>query len=774
MAFSGTQGEATTSAHPTLVVPRAGEYFADYELIDEVARGGMGMVFKARKRGAKQDVALKMILPFRLHTPGIIERFRAETAAVAQLKHPNLLPIFESGEHQGLPFFSMKFASHGSLATAIGRFVGDYRACAAILIPVAEAVQHAHENSIIHRDLKPANILLDEHDTPYVSDFGLAKALTPGSEALALTQVNALIGTPHYAAPEQSGAVHERLTPAADVFSLGAILFELCSGQPPWAGSTMFTILKRSAEQGAPPLSETCPKAPRELEIICQRSLQADPALRYQSARAFRDDLQRYLDGQPLAPFRPPLWPRLRRFGRRRKWWLAGAGALLLVAGGMGVGLQLREALPDIDLTGTKSSEALYFLKRSLEINPTTNIAERRHLESTQQMLLQAIKADPQYAAAHAELSRVHSQIFWHFHDRTSARGQMAKEAADEALRLKPGYGRGLLAQAEYEFRVRREDARAMELLEQARARSPRDPDIYNLMQLVAKRQGRWDEAVTAARKLTELRPRNSADFFYLGITYDLMRRYPDAIAAYDRAIYLAPDRGEFTLPRALSFFRWKGDLTELSKWVGRVPLPAPVKNPAPRVTIAPLDVGGFDERFDTRFRYYRWTRKPEAMRRLLDPKPVGWYYADKTLWIPRAWLQAQILMLEKQDDLVPAQLEEARKVLQERAAQAPEEARVAASLGVVLALLGEKEAAVRSGQRAVELMPVEKEPVFGPDVQASLAEICLLVGQHERGLRLLRDLLGRPGDLTTHELRLDPRWDFARNLPGFVELAGK
>ncbi|MBS0660037.1 MAG: protein kinase [Verrucomicrobia bacterium] len=768
----GAQGELTTLA-PTLVVPRAGELFAGYELLEEVARGGMGMVFRARKPGASEDVALKMILPFRLNTPGIIERFRVETAAVAKLKHANLLPIYESGEHLGLPFFSMKFAAHGSLATAIGRFVGDFRRSAAILVPVADAVHYAHQHKIIHRDLKPANILLDEQDTPYVSDFGLAKALGPDSGSLALTQANAVIGTPHYAAPEQSGAVSERLTPSADVFSLGAILFELCSGQPPWAGSTMFTILKRSAEEGAPPLRESCPRAPRELEIICQRCLQADPALRYPTAAAFREDLQRYLEGRPLASFSPPFAARARRFARRRKWWLAAAGGLALAASGLGLGLSMREATPNIDLTGTQSQEALYFIKRSLEINPTTNIAERRHLESTQEMLLRALKADPEYAAAHAELSRVHSQIYWHFHDRSEQRAEQARTAAEESLRLKPGYGRGLLALAEYHFRVRREDARAVELLEQARSKSPRDPDVYNLMQLVAKRQGRWADAVASAKRLTELRPTNAADHFYLGITYDTMRRYPEAIAQYDRAMYLAPDRGEYLLPRALSFFRWKGELTELGKWVQRIPLPQPAIGSAARPPASAESSGGYDERFWTRYSYYRWLRQTDLMRRLVESKAPGWAYVDKTLWIPRSQLLAQIAALEGRSAEVPALLEEAHAQLAARVAAGPEEARVLASLGTVLALQGRRAEALQAGQRAVELMPVDKEPIFGPDVQASLAEICLLCGESDRGIRLLRDLLGRPGDLTSHELRLDPRWDFARQVPGFAALTG-
>ncbi len=760
-------------AFPTVVIPRAGDRFAGYLLLEEIARGGMGVIFRARQETAERDVALKMIQASRLRSHGILDRFRTEAESIAKLDHPNILPLYESGEEHGFPFYSMKLAERGSLAGALPRYVGKFQECAALLALVARAMHHAHERGILHRDLKPANILLGAGDTPYVGDFGLAKVLAPDVVDLSLTQTSAVLGTPHYAPPEQAGGTNRTLTPAADVYSLGAILYELASGQPPWAGSTMFTVLKRSSESSAPRLRDVCPNAPRAYETICDRCLQPEIALRYPTAAALADDLENFAAGRTLARFRPPFRARLRQWSRRRKWVLLGLGGLLVAAGGLGLGIQLRRANPDVDLSGSSSPEAVYFLKRSLDINPSTNITERGHLETTQEILERALKADPGYAAAHAELSRVHSQMYWHFHDRSESRAQRALAEATEALRLKPNYGRALLALAEYHFRVRREDGRAMEVLEQAHGRSPSDPDIFNLIQLLAKRLGRWDDALKASRKLTALRPTNASDFYFLALNLDLMRRYPEAVTAIDRAIYLAPERREFALERAVMQFHWSGDLTRLGQWAGTQPelppLPPP-GTPAPRT--GPSLPG--DDSFLLRFQYYRWTRQAEMMLRMVVTRPDDFVFRDKTLVLPKSLLVAQAVQMLGPESDYRAALERGAEVLREVAEREPEEARLSASRGAVLARLGKKEEAMALGTRAMELMSVAKEPIFGPDIQAAHAEICLLVGERARGLALLRDLLSRPGELSAHELRVDPRWDFARQIPGFPELAAK
>ncbi len=750
---SGPSSKKPTTPVP-LLLPQAGEQFGPYRLLSEVARGGMGIVFRAQQTNPDRVVALKMILPFRLHAPEIVRRFRLEADAVARLDHPNILPIYEAGERDGIPYFSMRLTHGGNLNEAMPRFAGQVRESVKLVLTVTRATQHAHDRGILHRDLKPANILIDTDGTPYVTDFGLAKVLEPAAD-IAITQSNAALGTPHYAAPEQASGTGGPLTPAVDVYSLGAILYELLTGRPPFSGATAFTVLRRASEGSALPVRSLAPEVSSDLEAICDRCLQPDRRLRYSTAGALADDLQRWLDGRPLAPWKPPLLPRLLVWIRQNRLLMLIAIALLLVAAGLAVGLRIRNVMPDIDVGGSSNPEAVHFLRRSLEMNPSTNIVDRKHLEETAKLLQRAVAADPNYAAAHAELSRMHSQMYWHFHDHTEARAARALAAANDALRLKPGYARGHLALAEYWFRCRREDAKAMQELALAREHTPRDPDIYNLFQLVAKRQGRWEEALAASRTLCELRPTNARDQDYLGFTYQLLRRYPEALAAFDRAIYLAPEQHEFAFSRAQLLLLWKGDLAPLERYVNS----------------ARADELAGDLGFNAQYLLYSHSRRLDDWLQLVEGRADDYVYRDKTLYWPKPLMLAFVQQARGEAAAAWKHLEEARAILTAQCAAAPGEARGHSSLGLVLALLGECEQAIREGERSADIMPVKTEPVFGPYIRQTLAEIYFHAGQPEKACEILREVLLAPADLTIEALKLNPAWDVAREYPGFWKL---
>jgi ABC-type amino acid transport substrate-binding protein/tRNA A-37 threonylcarbamoyl transferase component Bud32 len=293
------------------------ERFGSYELLEELDRGGMGVVYKARHTGLQRLVALKLILKGRLASPAEKRRFHTEARAVARLDHPNIVPIYDVGEHDGQPYFSMKLVEGGSLKDYLARGRGDLAAGVRLLVLVARAVQHAHEHSILHRDLKPGNILLDSQERPHVADFGLAKVVA-GAEGTAesLTQSGTVLGTPGYMAPEQAAGLKQP-TPAVDVYSLGAILYELLTGQPPFRGANLLETLEltRSREPDRP--RSLNPAVPRDLEVICLRCLDKDPACRYPTPAALADDLERWLHAEPVRPPRASMVPSIQRWWRR-------------------------------------------------------------------------------------------------------------------------------------------------------------------------------------------------------------------------------------------------------------------------------------------------------------------------------------------------------------------------------------------------------------------------------------------------------------------------
>lgn len=269
----------------------AGASIADYEILSEIARGGMGIVYRARQRIPARVVALKMILPAHISSAQAIARFSAEAEAAASLDHPSILPIYAVGEKDGAPFYSMKFAEGGSLASRLATFRDKPRDSADLIAKLARATAHAHERGILHRDLKPGNVLFDGTDKPFVSDFGLAKWLERECD---LTQTLAILGTPHYMAPEQTAHSHS-LTSAADIYSLGAILFHLLTGRVPFRGENALEVLRQAAERPPPRPRSLNRNVPADLETICLKCLEKNPLARYSSATALADDLDRFL-----------------------------------------------------------------------------------------------------------------------------------------------------------------------------------------------------------------------------------------------------------------------------------------------------------------------------------------------------------------------------------------------------------------------------------------------------------------------------------------------
>jgi tetratricopeptide (TPR) repeat protein/tRNA A-37 threonylcarbamoyl transferase component Bud32 len=320
------QGRSATSG---------GTLFGDYELLSPIAKGGMGVVYKARQRKLNRIVAVKMILSGHLAEPADIERFYAEAEAAAALSHPNIVAIHEIGEVQGQHFFSMDYIEGQSLAALVQENPLPPRRAAELVRTIAEAVQFAHDNGVIHRDLKPANVLLDRRQRPLITDFGLAKQVRSQSQR---TMAGSIMGTPSYMPPEQAAGKTDQIGPWSDLYSLGAILYELLTGRPPFRAASPFETIRQVLD--TEPLSPRLlnPGVPKDLETICLKCLQKERTRRYASAQELADELGRFLRGEPIRARPISQAERLWRLCRRNPVTASAiALAVLLLLGTLGV-----------------------------------------------------------------------------------------------------------------------------------------------------------------------------------------------------------------------------------------------------------------------------------------------------------------------------------------------------------------------------------------------------------------------------------------------------
>jgi WD40 repeat protein len=412
------------------------QIFGNYELLRELGHGGMGTVYEARQPSLQRTVALKMLRTGWVLSSADLQRFKAEAEAVAALDHRHIVPIYEVGELEGQAYFTMKLVSGGSLDHHLRQFSADGRASARLLVRVARAVHHAHQRGLLHRDLKPSNILVSppapgENQVepgdfePYVTDFGLAKRLAspgPASSAPAspgcqrgvsdLTQSGAIVGTPGYMAPEQATGRKGSATTAADIYSLGAVLYALLTERAPFTGDTPLQILAQVTDREPAAPSKTNPRVHRDLEAICLKCLDKEPRRRYPSAEALAEDLERWLNGEPIQAHLVGRVVRLGLWCRRNPalaivGGLAGAAVLGLLAFAIGFALQQAGAAREIRQAQNKTLEALRQEKRtssdrSRDLGLT--LCEQGEVASGMLWLARALQTAPEETgdAAHA------------------------------------------------------------------------------------------------------------------------------------------------------------------------------------------------------------------------------------------------------------------------------------------------------------------------------------------------------------------------------------
>ncbi len=514
--------ETPTTAHTAAGGDPALEALPGYEIQGELGRGGMGVVYLARQVQLDRLVALKVILSGTHAGPEQLARFRTEAEAIARLQHPNIVQIHEIGEHAGLPYFSMEYCSGGSLKHKQEGVPAPAREAARLVEILARAIHLAHGKGVVHRDLKPANVLLREDGTPKISDFGLAKKLDVQQ---AQTATGDVMGTPSYMSPEQAQGNSKQVGPAADLYALGAILYELLTGRPPFlAANPLDTILQVISREPVP-VRQLQPRIPRDLETICLKCLQKEASRRYASALDLADDLGRFLNGEPIRARPIGLLERGYRWCRRHR---ALAGLSFLVA-------TLLVVVSIVSL-------ASYFLIRAA--NADLQVAKTRSERNADQ-------ARENFRLASASMKRTVSQIAEdpHLKDRGffELRRQLLAPAVqfyselvesksdDKALEAERGktYGllgdvRGMLGETEQAARDYRAMQRVfLELVE----KFPDDP--ANRLQLaIANRRlggallelGRSEESAAVLAQAGEL-------------VRDLVERYPDS-AEYQHELF--------------------------------------------------------------------------------------------------------------------------------------------------------------------------------------------------------------------------------------------
>src|SRR6266481_6194810 len=864
----------------------------NYQILEEIGRGGMGVIYRARQRHSRRIVAIKRVLSYHADCQDTLMRFRREAQAAANLDHPNILPIYEVSEsHDGLPFFSMKFAGGGSLLEAAPILRSDPHRAVALMAKVARAVQYAHEQGILHRDLKPGNILLDGHGEPMVADFGLAKWLEPTGR---LTRTPSIFGTPGYIAPEQVNGSEGKLTASADVYSLGAVLFDLLTGRPPFTGEHALRTIQQAAEKPAPKLRSLDPGIDRDLETICAKSLERDPHARYRSAGELAEDLERWVRGHSIVarPVSPPvlLW----RWSRRNPI-VAGMAALLLVMGiavsvmiskaqtvtppaASGIAVLPFESIdPDNDSTffadgvydgvlsklaklanlkvinhnsvakyrGAQNTQEIghalnvaYVLvgsvtrdagrihlsvqlmdtrndsrvwgeqydrnasdvfalqgeiaqeiadrlgvgvspteKTALQEGPTADLAayksylrakdllydislstrQNEDLLEAVQLLDQVVARDPSFFDAYCQLAGAHDRMYFGGLDHSNARLKLAETAIQSVQRLRPESGETHLALAQHYYYAYRDYDRARQELVLAHLTLPNESRIPLLAGYIDRRQGRWEKSLEEMTQALELNPRDFSVLQQIALTYEALGRYKEMASTLDGVLSLSPKDVPSRVRRALVDLEGRADAKAFETTIDAILADEPntalgFVNPWLLAVLREQDSGG--------------------VQRALSNMGEGGCF-DETIPFPNDWCQGIAALVHGDESAARAAFENARKELAEEVNNQPDYAAALCALGVVDAVLGNKEAAIREGERAVELIPISKSAIEGATLVRYMAVIYAWTGEKDRAVQRLAETTYLPGSHISYGyLRLHPLWDPLRGDPRFEAIA--
>ena len=862
----------------------------DYELLEEIGRGAQGVVFRARQKSLNRTVALKVISLGQWASKAHLKRFRREAEAAASLDHPRIVPIYEVGERDGSCYFSMKFVEGGQLDEVFRRTPMSIRHAAELIAKVARTVHYAHEHGILHRDIKPGNILLDTEYEPHLTDFGLARLIESESS---VTQTLDVLGTPSYMAPEQAVGNNAAVSSATDVYGLGAVLYQLLTGHPPFAGGTTYETIKLLEDTEPRPPRLLNPKVDRDISTICLKCLEKDPKRRYLSALALAEDLERWLKREPIQARRTGIFSRGKKWVQRNPISAVLAASLIVLTAAAGWIVWKSEfiarplangiaVLPFENLSDDKSDASFvdgmqddvltklariadlkvisrtsvmeYRGKRNLRqigndlrvshvlegsvrragthlrlnaqlidtrtdthvwaeqydrdlsdlfavqseiaqtvaerLNAKVTSAERLAIEEKPtadlvgfelysrannhiwgmsagggredvleviDLLNQAVARDSSFFKAYCLLALAHDSLY-SFVDHTPGRLAAAEAAVEKAFRIRPNAGEAHLARTIHLYRGHLDYDGALAELEVARRSLPNDSRVFAVMGWIKGRTGRCEEAISSFERAIELDPRNLTTLLQAGVTYGMARRFAEQRSKFDRMLAVAPNDVEVKATRAFVEVDWKADTGPLHQVIDEIR----ATNPAAMPKIAG-----------------QWLLCALAKRDVAAAKdallasgqePLGGEAVNFT----RAFVEGVIARMT--NDEHKAQLAfTAARIEQEKTVQAqPDYGPAWCVLGVIDAALGRKEDALREGRRAVELLPVQKDPLNGIIMIKYLAMSAAWVGEKDLACEQLATAVRFPysgADLSYGELKLMPFWDPLRGDPRFEKI---
>jgi serine/threonine protein kinase len=761
--LASLENENDEAFEPTIT--RMLKDFGDYELLQEIGRGGQGVVYRARQKSLNRIVALKVIGLAHWATEAHVKRFRMEAEAAAHLDDPRIVPIYEIGERDGACYYGMKFIEGGQLDKIIGSELMPGRKAAELMAKLAHTLHHAHQNGVLHRDVKPGNILLDPKGEPHLTDFGLARLVETEST---VTRTLEVLGTPSYMAPEQAAGNNAQLTSATDVYGLGAVLYQLLTGHPPFAGGTTYETVRMVLET-QPRQPRLCnPKVDRDLETICVTCLEKEPARRYASAEALAEDIERFLRHEPIRSRRSSRLEHAWRWCKRKPLVASLIAALILV-----VAIGLAGALWELQRVQAervlvKRANLSEQEKARLTVEQTNNPAAYDaylrgrafpgwwHQEGAIRLFQEAVKLDPNFVLAWAYLSMGLSEGYWIGTDPSSARLAAAKDALDRALALDPNLPEVHLALGYHRYHGLRDYAGALAEFQQAEKGLPNSADVILALAALQRRLGHWDEAIVEQRRAVELDPRDIHAAHNLATTYKMLRRFPEALATIDRVLAWA------TTNRDLGMVSMKAEvLLAAGDLQAMEPLLAnPRLDPTLRAVYA-LFQRRYPEAIEILSKALaaetdRYARNIEKLLLGLSQQRAGDTAAARATYRDAAQDFDSQLKKMPPDSFVAGQTH--------------------AFLGLAYAGLGEAAAAIAEGQKAMTIHPTSKDPVEGPLEEERMANIYALLGDADHAIPILKRLLQIPSGatITPALLRLDPVWDQIRTDPRFQRLASE